>query len=40
MSRERIEMIQDAVFLLECALRDEHVTGPLSLPLTGIPVRE
>ena len=38
MKREQIEMLQDAVFLIEAALRGS-VDGPLTLPLTGLPVR-
>lgn len=40
MSAEQLEMMSDAGWLLEHALRGTATTGPLTLPLTGIPIRE
>lgn len=37
---EQIAMMSDAGWLLEHALRGTATTGPLTLPLTRIPIRE
>lgn len=38
MDREQLDMIADAVFLIEHALKGK-VDGPLTLPRTGLPIR-
>lgn len=38
MENEPLEMLRDAMFLIEAALRGE-VDGPLTLPRTGLAIR-
>jgi hypothetical protein len=40
MSKERLEMIQDGLWLVEQALKGENTEGPLTLPKTRLQIRD